>query len=127
MKKSLLEIYALAVCFATLACFVIALGVGIYDLIELTNPEFTLAAHEYERYRSNEAFHQSLLQEQKSISDEQVNRRRQSGYESALRAERRGAVQSLTMVAIILIIDVVVFVLHWLLAKKARGWSPGSN
>ena len=56
MKKSILEIYALAVCFVALLCFVIALGIGVYDLIQITNPEFTLNAYEYERHQSNEAF-----------------------------------------------------------------------
>ncbi len=56
MKKSILEIYALAVCFVALLCFVIALGIGVYDLIQITNPEFTINVYEYERHQSNEAF-----------------------------------------------------------------------
>ena len=42
MKRSFVEIYGLAVCFVTLLCFVIALGVGIYDLLQVAFPEFTL-------------------------------------------------------------------------------------
>ena len=38
MKKSFVEIYGLAVCFVTLLCFVIALGVGIYDLLQVAFP-----------------------------------------------------------------------------------------
>ena len=56
MKKSILGIYALAVCFVALGCFVIALGIGVYDLIQIANPEFTLNPYEYERHQSNEAF-----------------------------------------------------------------------
>ena len=56
MKKSILEIYALAVCFVALACFVIALGIGVYDLIQIANPVFTINAYEYDRHQSNEAF-----------------------------------------------------------------------
>ena len=56
MKKSILEIYALAVCFVALVCFVIALGIGVYDLIQIANPVFTINAYEYDRHQSNEAF-----------------------------------------------------------------------
>ena len=42
MKRSFVEIYGLAVCFVTLLCFVIALGAGIYDLLQVAFPEFTL-------------------------------------------------------------------------------------
>ena len=56
MKKSILEIYALAVCFVALVCFVIALGIGVYDLIQIANPVFTINAYEYNRHQSNEAF-----------------------------------------------------------------------
>jgi hypothetical protein len=41
MGKSLVEIYALAVCFFAIICFVIALGIGVYDIIELSNPELS--------------------------------------------------------------------------------------
>ena len=56
MKRSFVEIYGLAVCFVTLLCFVIALGVGIYDLLQAAFPEFTLNAYEYERHQSNDSF-----------------------------------------------------------------------
>ena len=68
MKKSILEIYALSVCFVTLVCFVIVLGIGIYDLIQISNPEFTLNPHEYERHRSNEAFRRSPRIEMRGVA-----------------------------------------------------------
>ena len=53
MKKSILEIYALAICFVALVCLLYVLGIGVYDLIRITNPEFTINAYEYERHQSN--------------------------------------------------------------------------
>lgn len=35
MKKTLLEIYALAVCFVTVVCFAVALGIGVYGVIQI--------------------------------------------------------------------------------------------
>ena len=106
MKKSILEIYALAVCFVALVCFVIMLGIGTYDLIQIANPEFTLNAYEYERHQSNEAFRRSPRVELRGIapgvsveptepSEEKLTRQREESYQAALRAERRGGYKAL--------------------------------
>ena len=135
MKKSMLEMYALAVCFVTLLCFVIALGIGIYNLIRVVNPEFTLNGYEYERHQSNEAFQSSPGIELRGLarglaparsaeipepSDEELTRQREQSYQNVLRAEQRRGTQSLTMVGIVIFIDLLVFAVHWLLARKAR-------
>ncbi len=116
MKKSLLELYALAVCFVSLVCFVIVLGQGIYDLIEITNPEFTLEAYEYKKHQSNEAFFFGKGR----LEVEEPTKQRKESYQAALRAEQREGAQSLTMNAIVLVINGLVFVLHWLLARRVR-------
>ncbi len=41
-------------------------------------------------------------------------------YPLAITAERRNAFQSLTISTIILIINVVVFLVHWRIARRAR-------
>ncbi len=134
MRKSILEIYALSVCFVALVCFVIVLGIGVYDLIQVINPEFTLNAYEYERHQSNEAFGRSPRMEMRAIGPgipleptelsgeelEELTRRREESYQATLRSEQRRGVQSLTRIAIVLVIDLLVFVPHWLLARRER-------
>ncbi len=135
MKKSILEIYALSVCFVTLVCFVIALGIGIYDLIQITNPEFTLNPYEYERHQSNEAFGRSPRIEMRGVapgvapgvpigptkpSEEELTKQREESYQAAIRSERRSGIQSLTIVGIVMVIDLCVFGVHWLLSKRTR-------
>ena len=56
MTRPSVETYGLAVCFTALLCFVIALGVGLYDLLQIAAPEFTLNAYEHERHQSNDSF-----------------------------------------------------------------------
>ena len=51
-----LEIYGLCVCFVSLLCFVVSLGVGLYDLVQLATPAFTISAYENERHQSNDRF-----------------------------------------------------------------------
>lgn len=127
MKKSILEVYALAVCFATIVCFVIVLGIALYDLIEISNPEFTLSSYEYNRHQSNDAFWKSYQcsydkkeKETQRPSDEELTRQRLESYQQAVKSERRGAFQSLTRSSIILAIDIFVFLVHWRVARRAR-------
>ena len=131
MKKSFVEIYGLAVCFVTLLCFVIALGVGIYDLLQVAFPEFTLNAYEYERHQSNDSFRNAppvfrsvpRIAEAVPIpeaTEDEITRQREDSYRSVLQFERRRAGQSLVMVGIVMLIDVLVFLPHWILARRAR-------
>ena len=136
MKKSILEIYALAVCFLALVCFVIALGIGVYDLIQIASPEFTISAHEYERHQSNEAFRGPpggralfsargipIPMEPTERPEEDVTQHREESYQAALRSERRRGMQSVTQIVIVIVLDVLVFVPHWLLARRTRAAS----
>jgi hypothetical protein len=133
MKKSILEIYAFAVCFVALVCFVIALGIGVYDLIQIANPEFTISGYEHERHQSNEAFRgppwgratpfgiaPGIPMEPAELPEEEVTQQREKSYQAAIRSERRRGMQSLIQIVIVLVIDVLVFAPHWLLARRTR-------
>jgi len=126
MKRVLVEVYAMAVCFVTLVCFVIALGIGIYDLIQIVNPEFTISSYIYDRHQSNEAFLKSWAEDKHRPQGEELTKLRKESYQAALRSEKRGAIQSLTMVFIIILIDLVVYIIHWYVAKRARATADAS-
>lgn len=121
MKKSLLEIYALAVCFVTIICFAVALGVGMYDFLEMAKPELTLKSYQYQKHQTNEAFTRSWSKKKRRPGEKEITRIREKSYEVALEAERRDAVQSFIRVLIIMIIDLVIFLIHWRLGQRARG------
>ena len=53
-------------------------------------------------------------------TEDETTRQREDSYRSVLRAERRQAGQSLVMVGIVMLIDVLVFLPHWILARRAR-------
>jgi hypothetical protein len=129
MKRSLIEIYALAVCFVTVTCLAVAMGIALYDLVQITNPEITLYSHQYERHQSNASFRASYrgdADELAGLSDEQVSKRREESFGSVLNSERRDGWQSLLRMAIVMLIDVLFFVVHWRLAKRSRESSPGT-
>jgi hypothetical protein len=127
VKKSILEVYALAVCFATIICFVVALGIALYDLVKISTPEFTLSSHEYKRHQNNDEFWNSYQcsyenrgKEIQRPSEEVLTKQRLESYPLTIGAQRRDAFQSLTTSTIVLIIDIVVFLVHWQIARRAR-------
>ncbi|TAL25358.1 MAG: hypothetical protein EPN94_05405 [Nitrospirae bacterium] len=125
MKKSILEIYALAVCFATIVCFVIALGISIYDIVRIAKPEFTMSSYEYNRHQSNDAYWKSGDscsddKKRQRPADEELTKQRLASYQQSIKSELRDAFQSLTQTVIILSIAVIVFLVHWRVARRAR-------
>lgn len=126
--RSLIQLYALAVCFTTLMCFMIALGIGLHDLVQIAAPGFTL--NQSGPHQSNDLYLQYYPAKVDSADDE-VSRLRLQALAEALHAERRGAQQSGLFVLIVLVIDAVVFGLHWRIARGERAAPltppPGSD
>ncbi len=127
MKKSLLEIYALAVCFATIVCFVVTLGIVTYDLVQIVNPEFTMNSHDYNRHQSNDAFWKSYdcgydnkEKEKPRPPEEELTKQRLESYKQAIKSEQRDAFQSLTQSVIVIVINAIFFLVHWRIARRAR-------
>lgn len=119
MKKSILEIYAFAVCFVTIICFAFSLGIGIYDILEISAPSLTLRSYDYERHKTNEAFTINWTKEKKeTYTDQEITNLREESYQMELAEEKRDAMQSFIMVSIIILIDIALFLIHWKLAKK---------
>jgi hypothetical protein len=127
LKKSLLELYALAVCFTTIVCFVVALGIAIYDIIRIVSPEFTLSSYEYDRHQNNDAFwkgykcgYDKLGKEMQRPPEEELTKQRLESYQVEVKSEQRSGYQGMTKSVIVLIIDILVFIVHWQIARRAR-------
>jgi hypothetical protein len=127
MKRSLLELYALSVCFIIVTCFVVATGVAIYNIVRVANPEFTLSSYEYKKYQNNDEFWKSYScgygskeKDMQRPPEETLTKQRLEGYPLAIASERRNASQTLTISSIIVMINVVVFLIHWHIARRTR-------
>ena len=129
MKKTILEIYALAICFFTVACFVITLGLAIWNVIELTTPEFTVDNYQHKCHQSDEAYKKCFSTQHQSIKEDnpekftigfEPTQKRLTEYEQILESEKRQAQQGIVQKLIILFINLLVFFSHWTLAKRAR-------
>lgn len=130
MKKTALEIYALAVCFFTVACFVIVLGLAAWHIVELSAPNFTIRSDDFQRHESDDAFREWLVS-QHTCGDRNatlyvppegsaLTTARERSLAKILHAERRRALQDLVQNFFILCINAVVFAFHWKVAALVR-------
>ena len=126
MKKSILEIYALLVCFSTVTCFVISLGITLYDVVKISTPEFTLNSNEYSRHQNNDLFwndcgrYNSDKEKIQRPSEDELTKKRLDSYKLVIQSERRDASQSIVKALIIMLIDIIFFISHWHIARRAR-------
>ena len=132
MKKTILEIYALAVCFVTVICGVVALGIAAYSLLAIGKPDFTIDTWSYSQHQTNDAYWNACsggcagayrappVAGKERPAEEQVTKLREASYTAVLSNEQRNAAQTLTKTLIVLLIDSVFFLLHWQVAKRAR-------
>jgi hypothetical protein len=118
MKRSALEVYALAVCFFTVACFVVTFGIGLYDVVQIAAPEFAAPP-----VWDEPMMRPPVAKGDTTVvlpSEAELEEMRRSRRESSIENEKRRAQQSLVQMAIIVAIDIGIFMAHWKLAQKAR-------
>lgn len=111
--RSLIQVYALMVCFCALMCFVVAMGIGAYDVIEIAAPEFTLqdATALYASY-------QVAPDPKDKRTPDQIAAAKAEQHRQAVIYTRHSAVQSLIFIGIVCAIDVVLFAVHWWIAMR---------
>lgn len=133
MKKNILGIYALAVCFIALAGIVISASITIYSLVGVTMPKITLNPYEYERHESNDSYwreerfsdlYSSLANNGTAVqiiperpSEDVLSKKRSEGFQLALQREERNMLQCFIQTVIYLLLALLVFFLHWRLIK----------
>ena len=124
MRKTILEVYSLSVCFVTILCFAITLGVALYDVVQFTAPKFSLSSWDVEKHQSNESYTKCWNDEKREkYSDEEITNLRTESYLSTISSEKRDAIHSFIMSCIIILIDIIIFFVHWKVAQKARNTS----
>lgn len=127
MKKTILEIYAFAVCFFAVICFVFSFGFLVWNVVELSAPEFTIDNYNYQCHQSDDGYADCFSNAEKHTRDEnpvafptgaELTNKRLADYAQAIHAERRQAVQGIVQKVIMLLIIIGVFLIHWRLAKR---------
>ena len=123
MKSTLIQTYALTVCFTTLMCFVVTLGIAAYDAMEIAAPSFT--SNDSAWYSTTERYLR-YFPDKKSLPAAEIEAARQLESSITLDSARHAARQSLVFCSIVLAIDAIVFAIHWRIATSIAGAKPVS-
>lgn len=125
--KSKLEIYALAVCFSSVVCLVIASGIFGYAVFEILAPKMTMSSYQYNRYQTNESYWKDTKprcskkdKETERPNDEELTKQRLEAFSRVVEGEKRKGFQSLIRSLIFILVGTVVLFIHWRLAKTSR-------
>src|SRR5262245_29488201 len=102
MKKTLVEIYALLVCFASVMIMIFNTATGLYSAVRAAQPAITLDGYTYRRSLSDEEFMRSWPRDTPRPSPADVPGLRKAAYDQAIDVESRvgldGLISSLTYV-----------------------------
>jgi len=132
MKKTLLETCAMALCFVTVACFMIVLSFAVWNVIAFTFPSLTLNSYEWERHQSDEAFKESLIhmygpQEFGPKNNTYMppegaalTKERERSYAASIGVESRSSLHALVQYLIMLLINAFVFIVPWKILARTR-------
>lgn len=124
MKKTILEIYSLAVCGITLIWGIILVGIALYASVSLISPELTVSERQNTKYLTNEDYYEACCKKDEKapvFSDEELTKKRLNAYEARLKEEKRIALQDIVKSFVYFIIVTGTFFVHWIMAKRSRG------
>ncbi len=115
-KSIIFQIYLYLVCFASLIALVISAVIGIYSIIRISVPEFTMKSYDWKKLESFEIYKWNYKSEK--IGDEELEKIYQKEKELAIKIERREAGRALIRSLLILAISLTIFLFHWRIAIK---------
>ena len=130
MKKTVFEICSSLVCFVTVICCSVWLGMGLYSLVGVLEPEITLNKWSYEMYQIDQNPSPLLSEEPFMLgppetieikkpepfvpkSNKQMAEERLANYQLVLKSEIRKNKQTLLKSFIAVIICLPLFFIHW--------------
>ena len=123
MKREIVkQIYAYAVCAIALGCGMIFLCVGIYGIVKIVAPEFTVPQWEWKKVATFQSFKTDweTVEGAPKLADEELKMRWQDKREIAIMSEKRDGGQNLTYMLICFVVVIPIFIIHWRLARKLR-------
>lgn len=129
MKQKLLEIYALCTCLLAVLVISTAFIFLTWNAVKLNAPSFTLSSHDFKCHQNDQEYKICLSHkcyyphEDSSLplpSDQELTGLREKSYDTLLAVEHRDALQGLVLNSIVLLMGLLIFAAHWLLAKRAR-------
>lgn len=124
--KSKLEIYALAVCFASMICIVISSSIASYSVISMVVPDLMMNSYQYDSYQNNDAYWNKIKccnsegENKPRIEESELTQKRNAAYIVALSNEKRRGLQSLIRSLMFVLSGAIALFIHWVIAKRSR-------
>ena len=129
MKKTVFEIYSSLVCFVAIVCCLVWLGMGLYSLVGVLEPEITLDKWSYEMYQPDhpspsltaepfilgppETMEIKKPEPFEPKSEKQIAEERLADYQLVLKSEIRKNKQTLFKSLVAVFICLPLFIFHW--------------
>jgi hypothetical protein len=129
MKKTLLEVYGLAVCALAIICLTVALASIAWNGIVLVHPGISVENYTWQQHQSDEKYREFLISIHDYKSEEspyvppdgaELTQQRQDSLSDAFRGVTRDALQAFIKAVISLVLYAVLFLIHWQIAAAAR-------
>jgi hypothetical protein len=119
-KQIARQIYCYVVCVISLIIGIIYLCVGIYGVIKLAAPEFTMPRDEWKQIATLQSFRTDWEKSEakKELTAEQLKIRWQDKKKIAIMAEKRSGMHNLINLLICFVVVIPVFLVHWKLTKS---------
>ena len=123
--KSKIEIYALAVCFFSVAGIAISCSIAGYSVLKIIKPDLTISSHEYKKFLSNESYLRDKNKynaKDKHAADqpeESIEKQRLDELSVELKSEKREGLQSLAGCTIVILIFGLILYIHKKIAQKS--------
>ena len=125
MKRNLLEIYALTVCFASVMFLIVAVAMCLYEALRIAAPAATISGWSYEQTLSDDAFLSRWPSGRPRPEASELPRLRSEALRNALESERHDGLTSFLQSLMYAVVAGVVFWLHWTLARRERQRATG--
>ncbi|MFQ5905308.1 MAG: hypothetical protein ACE5JA_01925 [bacterium] len=123
MKREIArQIYAYTVCAVSLIIGIIFFTVGIYGIVKIAAPEFTISRHEWEDVATFQSYKTEWERAEGApdLTDQELRMRWQDKKEIAIMGEKRQGAQNLINMIIAFVIIVPLFGIHWRIARSVR-------
>jgi hypothetical protein len=116
------QVYAYAVCAASLIIGIIFFSVGIYGIVKIAAPELTVSQREWKDIATFQSFKTEweMSESAPELTDEELRVRWEDKRQIAIMGEKRQGAQNLINMIIAFAVIVPAFFLHWRLARSQR-------
>lgn len=133
MQRSLIAVYAAAVCFAAAVCMSIAAGVTIFSVVRIAAPQLTSSGYQ-SQLQAQPAYSTAIrvlpngmalppgvtMPPPPSLTPQQMAEARESALRMALVFERSSGTRSLILWGITLLVSGVLWLIHWGILRRER-------